>query len=143
MKNENFETCKQIGDELEKIVNNEAFKCPDCGGVIYEGNTEYDEAHDTMTCPHCGAEFSSDDATPYSLYEYFASELDVEYYSRGRGADDYVGVRIMVACGGPNIYVDTKRGRVELHWWPETADYFLDDDVVAAIDNLYREYWIF
>lgn len=141
MKNENFETCRQIADDLYKIAKGSAFRCPECGEIITEENTTYDEIHDVMTCPHCSAEFNSDDVDPFGILDYFTGALDIEYHSRGRGADDYAGVRIMVAFGGPNIYVDTKRGCVELFWWNEYARCDLWNETRYAIDEIFEEFW--
>ena len=138
MKNENFNHCLSIAKELEKIAAGELFKCPECGEWISEADVEYNEAHDVITCK-CGAEFNSDDAKPVSMWDYFDDALDITYYSKGRGADDYTGVRVMITFGGPNIYVDTERGKVELYWWNEyaSADIFCCD----AIDDLFSEWW--
>lgn len=136
---ENYRHCLSIAKEIERIADGELFICPNCGEWISEEDCSYDEAHDIMTCYHCSEEFNSDDAEPVSMFDYFEDVLDITYYSKGRGADDYIGVRIMVACGGPNIYVDTFSRKVELYWWNETAscDLFACD----AIDDYFAELW--
>lgn len=39
-----------------------------------------------------------------SLYDYFDDVYDIEYRIDGEG--NYKSVSLMIACGGPNIYVD-------------------------------------
>jgi len=140
MKNENYEHVKSIAKDIERIANGELFKCPDCGAWIGEKDCEYNEMFDTAKCA-CGAEFSSDDLEPVTMFDYFENCLDVTYYSSGRGADDYQGVRVMVACGGPNIYIDTRRGCVELFWWNEYASADIWSDARDAIDEMFMELW--
>jgi hypothetical protein len=45
----------------------------------------------------------------------------------------------MIACGGPNIYVDTASKAVELYWWGDRASYLLLSDTVDAIDECFSE----
>ena len=45
----------------------------------------------------------------------------------------------MVACGGPNIYVDTGSGQVELYWWGDSAKWGIDRNAVVAIDEAFEE----
>jgi len=140
MKNENFNHCLSIAKDLEKIAAGELFKCPDCGEWISEADCEYNEAHDIITC-QCGAEINSEDMEPVSMWDCFSDALDIEYYSKGRGAEDYTGVRILVACGGPNIYIDTKRRAVELYWWTEYASAEIWSETAEAIDEIFSEMW--
>ena len=59
-------------------------------------------------------------------YEYLNDALDIEYTVNSK--KEYLGARILVAFGGPNIWVDTRQGTVEGHWWGEsfTWSYFTD-----------------
>lgn len=141
MKNENFETCKAIADDLYKIANGDMYKCPECGEMIPWSNAQYSDETNMYTCQHCHDTYDADELEPYSILDYFANALDIEYYSSGRGADDYNGVRIMIACGGPNIFVDTRRGCVELFWWNEYARCDLWSETRDAIDEICSENW--
>jgi hypothetical protein len=47
----------------------------------------------------------------------------------------------MIACGGPNIYIDTAEKAVLLYWWTDRARYYLSSDVVDQVDDWAREYW--
>lgn len=127
MKNENFEHCKSIAQELEKVYNGELFHCPECGELVEEG-----------TC-RCGAEVNEETAEQMSLYEFFDDALDIEYICGGR--KEYRHVRIMVAFGGPNIYIDTAARAVKLYWWTDRAEYMLDSDVCDEIDFIFEEFF--
>ena len=74
-----------------------------------------------------------------TFYDYFNDALDIEYTI---GSDKaYRGVRIMVACGGPNIYVDTRAGEVQLFWWTDHATAWVQREVCDAIDEVWEEYY--
>ena len=74
-----------------------------------------------------------------TLYDYFEDCLDIEYRCDGRR--EYRSVRVMVTCGGPNIYIDTATKQVELYWWTDRASYPLAYDAVDAVDAWACEYW--
>ena len=48
---------------------------------------------------------------------------------------------LMVACGGPNIYLDTASKDVELYWWSEHARYPMSYEAVEALDDWADEMW--
>ena len=58
---ENFETCKRIADELDAIVNGNMVKCPECGemfdiyGEMFGGYSIDENDQEKCTCPNCGA----------------------------------------------------------------------------------------
>lgn len=135
---ENREHCKHIAETLDRIANGELFKCPECGEYISDNDgAVYDEMHDVITCRHCKAEFNSDDAEYVSVYDYFDDCYDIEYRI---GSDrEYRSVCIMIACGGPNIYVDTKNALVRLHWWADYAEYPIRYETRDAIDDAFND----
>ena len=53
--------------------------------------------------------------------------LDIQYIINQDKT--YRGARILVAFGGPNIWVNTQRGEVEGYWWG-------DDATAGFIDNM-------
>lgn len=129
MTNENRDHCKHIALELDEIAKGNTLKCWECGEIYTAEDS--DEPH----CPNCGSEELDNDY--YGLWDYFEDALDIEYTVDSD--KNYKSVRIMVTCGGPNIFVNTKTGRVELYWWNESAHYDLDPDTVEAIDALFSE----
>lgn len=61
------------------------------------------------------------------LYTYFQDVLDIEYTISSRG--DYLGARIAVALGGPNIYIDTREGYVKGYWGTDRADRWIPSEI--------------
>ena len=53
--------------------------------------------------------------------------LDIQYIINQDKT--YRGARILVAFGGPNIWVNTQQGKVEGYWWG-------DDATAGFIDNM-------
>ena len=48
-----------------------------------------------------------------------------------------IGVRIMVACGGPNIWVDTFEKTVHGYWGGDEAIAYLTTDCCDGIDDIF------
>ena len=138
-KNEHNEHCKSIAEELEKYVDGLMYRCPECGEIIEFDDECYDEENKSYCCPCCGESVDCNYMEQLSLYDYFEDCLDIEY--RCDGSKNFRSVCIMVACGGPNIYIDTGSKNVELYWWTESGRYSLSRDVVAAIDEWAEEMW--
>lgn len=138
--NENREHCKAIAERLEAIANNEYYRCPECGEWIKYENVQYNDENATYTCQECGATFDECDLEAVSFYDYFTDNiLDAEFRI---GSDrEYRSIRIMVAYGGPNIFIDTQAGAVQLFWWTDRAEYPIDRDTVNAIDEWAEEWY--
>lgn len=78
----------------------------------------------------------SDDAD-YSAFDYLQDALDIEYIVNGKGA--YLGARVLVAFGGPNIWVNTRTGTVEGAWWADRANASFTDNI--GLDDALSELW--
>ena len=139
---------RSVTDELEAIINSEAYKCPECGEVFSANDAEIEDAElnddaefydadDMFKCPHCDKIFERDDAEQCGIWDYFDDCYDIEY--RIGGNKDYRSVCVTVACGGPNVYVDTGSGDVELYWGGTTARRAMTRDVINAIDEHFEE----
>ena len=142
---DNKKWCENIAKNLEAYHNGEVYRCPECGeefSLYEDGNYESaDTAADGIekaTCPSCGyVSEDSNDFDQLSLYDYFDDCYDIEYRV---GSDKQLrSVCIMVACGGPNIYIDTGSKRVELYWWGDRAYYPIKSDVCDEIDSVFEE----
>lgn len=143
---ENRDHCRHIAEDLEQYASGDAYKCPHCGEVHTMDEYEESEHEDKdgctcYTCPNCGEEIEEDALEAVSLYDYFEDCLDIEYRVTGRARDALRSVCIMVACGGPNIYIDTATKNVELYWWGDRASYPLLSDTVDAVNDWAAEYW--
>lgn len=73
------------------------------------------------------------------LYSYFTDVLDIEYTISSRG--DYLGARIAVALGGPNIYIDTREGYVKGYWGTDREEAWIPSEICEEIDSIMEEYY--
>lgn len=73
------------------------------------------------------------------LYSYFEDVLDIEYTISSRG--DYLGARIAVALGGPNIYIDTREGYVKGYWGTDREEAWIPSEICEEIDSIMEEYY--
>lgn len=117
----NRETCKHIADKLELIS----------AGCLYAD--EDGEEHDVTDLDEV-----PDDWEQVTMSDYFADVYNERYVLDGNL--EYIAVRLMVACGGPNVWVDTETGSVELYWWGDRASYPITSSTVAEIDALASEW---
>ena len=72
-----------------------------------------------------------------TAYDYLQDVLDIQYIVNGKG--EYLGARVLVAFGGPNIWVDTQRGIVEGFWWGDYATASFEDGM--DLDDALSELW--
>ena len=159
--------CKSIAGRLDAIVNGEVFRDADgeewwteyepaYGYDMFVTNTytrndagELVRTRVTITTKD-GETYKRGDTgetiedideylEPVSLWDYFEDSIyNIEYRVPNR-YDDPVSVCVMVACGGPNIYLDTASGKVELYWWNESGEYPMRRETVDAIDEYMTE----
>ena len=134
---ENRDHCKRIADELEAVAEGRVYKCPECGELVGIENLVYDEDTQTYTCTQCGKTFDECDLESVGMFDYFDDVLDIEYRI---GSDrEFRSVRLLVAYGGPNIYIDTCSRQVELYWWTDRASFPLSDEVCDQINADFEE----
>lgn len=132
---ENRAHCEHIALEVEAYADGCVYRCPECNETIHLPA----DVGDKYRCPDCGTIHAVEDLEQLSLWDYMSDILDMEYRV---GSDrEYRSCRIMVAFGGPNIYIDTDSRSVELYWWNERASCFLSSDACDAIDEWMEEYW--
>lgn len=62
-----------------------------------------------------------------NAYDYLCDALDIEYVKDGDG--NYRGAIVLVAFGGPNIWIDTRWKEVRGAWWGDscTVSYSRDE----------------
>ena len=130
---ENRRHCESIASELDDIASGRLYICPLCG----DWTEAEEDADGEIRCAHCGEIIDPDYCEQVTMYDYFNDCFDIEYTINSEG--EYKGVRVMVACGGPNIYVDTVRRSVNLYWWTDTASAPLWSDTIEAIDQDFEE----
>lgn len=122
MSEENYNHCKSIALELEDIAAGTVYKTED-GEIV----SEKDLSPESM-----------EDMEPFTLYDYFSDCFDIKY-TVGSDKETLCGVQILVAFGGPNIYIDTNDGKVKLYWWTDYAEYELTPEVNDAINETFQE----
>ncbi len=77
------------------------------------------------------------DGEPISAFDYLQDSLDIEYVVDRNG--NCIGGRILVAFGGPNIWIDTRRNSVDGYWWNERASATFEDSI--GLDEALEELW--
>ena len=103
--------------------------CPDCGG----GTIQHSQ-NGGADCLDC--QWSGDNVL--SGFDYLADVLEIQYIVTGAG--EYLAARILVAFGGPNIWINTQTKTVEGYWWGDSAFASYYDDAMD-IDAACRELW--
>lgn len=115
---------RSIAKDIEKGLPYSG-ECRECG--------EHVDEDDNGVCPECGFEHGIMDG-----HDYLSHTLDIEYIV---GSDlKYLGARVLVACGGPNIWINTRTKTVEGNWWGESAKAHFSGDAMRINDFL-AELW--
>lgn len=121
---ENIEHCKRIARMIDASFQGNVFKCPYCG------NTEISPKG---ICK-CGEMQDAEDWESAPLLD-GVEIYDIEYRV---GADlEFRSVELMIAGGGPSIYIDTSSHSVNLYWGTDEARYPLSLEVCEAIDEIF------
>lgn len=134
-KNENVNRCKQIAKELERYINGEYFRCPECGDVFTWDDVK--NGGDEYRCPHCDEVFLESDLEQLGVFDWLDGVLDYEFrIDRFRNLKS---ATFLVAFGGPTITIDTASKSVELRWWTESASYLISSDAAEALEEAAQE----
>lgn len=156
---ENPPLVDENGDELTSHVKTEdgdwikdydAIVDPDDPGAYI-----YDEADEAWRHPESGNEWSASeidwtedgrailggevdyDVEPLSASAWLDDILDIQYtVSRDR---EFLGARVLVAFGGPNIWVDTRTDTVEGYWWGDEYTHSFRDNI--GLHEACKELW--
>ena len=71
------------------------------------------------------------------MSDYFENCLGVDYLVNQD--KEYLHCSACVAYGGPNIYVNTYDGEVQLYWWGSNAKANLSEEAIRAVDDFFEE----
>jgi hypothetical protein len=73
----------------------------------------------------------------FSAFDYLQDALDIEYIVSSKR--EFLGARVLVAFGGPNIWINTRTNTVEGAWWSDRATTTFDDNLGLndALEELY------
>lgn len=130
---DNTAHCIAIANELDAFASSSMIRCPECGEIV---SRPYEEGEGVEL--DCGCKVDIDDIDEVSIYDYFEDRIyDIKYTISGDF--DYWGARVMIAFGGPNIYIDTNSSRVELFWGSSKAYAYLDYKTRDAIDAYFED----
>ena len=83
-----------------------------------------------------GKEIADDDLEIATIGDYFSDFYDIDYIVDSN--KKYKACRVLVAFGGPNIYIDTWEQEVQLSWWGEHAEAHIPDDLCEQIDDFFE-----
>jgi len=81
----------------------------------------------------------NDDGDECSAFDYLQDALDIEYIVAS-DRKTLLGARVLVAFGGPNIWVNTRTNTVEGHWWGDSASSTFVDSIGLqdALEELFN-----
>ena len=119
---ENLERCKYLAEKIDAIHDGLAYHSPD----DYDDVIVVDDFDDVPA-----------DVDEVTLGEFLADNYNVEY--RVGQNLDLRSVSIMLACGGPNIWVDTDSGCVELYWGTEHEQYPISWGARQEIEDYFSD----
>ena len=146
-KNKNLKYVQAIVETMEKyasgnffIYDGELFPIDESDFCKKDGCTirkehVFDEVHLFYIMPNGEAIFEGDIEIA-TIGDYFDEFYDVDYIvNRDK---KYKACRVLVAFGGPNIYIDTWRQEVQLEWWSDTATADIPEELCAQIDDFFQ-----
>lgn len=73
----------------------------------------------------------------FSAFDYLSDALDIEYIVNRKG--EYLGARILMGFGGPNIWINTRTKTVEGYWWGDSATASFSDNL--GLDDAIQALW--
>tara|TARA_R100000900_G_scaffold129212_1_gene105038 strand:- start:47 stop:382 length:336 start_codon:yes stop_codon:yes gene_type:complete len=84
-------------------------------------------------------EYETDNEDGPNGFDYLENALDIQYIVSSN--KEYLGARVLVAFGGPNIWINTQKQMIEGYWWSESefAYYHQDNlDLDSALEEIYN-----
>ena len=140
--NENMEIVQNVVRKLKEYASGDYF--------LYKGKLfpiDYEDFNVIEGCTYNegvyafpgGTEVFEGDIEPANLYNYFSDYLGVDYVVDSN--KEYKAARVMVTCGGPNIFIDSYEGEVQLYWGMERATAKIPANICEEINNVFREFY--
>ena len=84
-------------------------------------------------------DFTPTEDEPFpSAFGYLQDALDIQYIVNGKR--EYIAARVLVAFGGPNIWINTQTKTVDGYWWGTTASASYHTDALG-LDEALEELW--
>ena len=146
-KNENLKHVQNIVKDMEKYASGDYFiydgelfpidenEFSKVDGCTIQQENVCGEIHMFYIMPD-GETIFEGDIEIATIGDYFDDFYDVDYIV---GSDKkYKACRVLVAFGGPNIYVDTWEKQIQLFWWSNTATADIPYDLCEQIDEFFE-----
>lgn len=80
----------------------------------------------------------NEEGEPACGFDYLKDALDIRYLVTSD--KQYIGARVLVAFGGPNIWIDTESKTVEGYWWGTERFAKYREDTMN-LDEALEELW--
>jgi len=80
---------------------------------------------------------AEENGVAYDLYSYISDSLNITYTLDSE--KKLIGVRLMVAGGGPNIFINTVSGKIEGYWGGDEVTLFIPDEIAEAITENFED----
>jgi hypothetical protein len=80
----------------------------------------------------------AEDGEEFTAWDYLRDALDINWILNNDRT--YKGARVLVAFGGPNIWIDTVNEQVEGYWWGDKCIVSYNDaiDLDATLEELFN-----
>jgi len=122
MTTKNQDLINQVKHVIESLENPAEYYCQDCG----------------LTCDNEECECGNTDLSPITAYDYLNDTLEINWVLNNDKT--YKGATVLVALGGPNIWIDTVSNEVQGYWWSDSySESFCDniglDDALEELFN--------
>ena len=114
------------------IYNGELFPIDELDFYKLDGCTY----HEGVYIMPDGEKIADDEIEIATISDYFDDYYDIDYVV---GSDKkYKACRVLVAFGGPNIYINTWEKQVQLFWWSDTATADIPYELCEQIDDFFK-----
>lgn len=83
--------------------------------------------------------YETDSEEDCNAYDYLSDALDFRWIVQNDLT--FIGARILVAFGGPNVWIDTDKKKVEGYWWGDYASANYSQDplgIQECVEELYQ-----
>ena len=128
------EICERIAQTLNDIAEGDIYIVR---GELRHWDTLTQEERDLIV-----GDGAFEEAT---MADYFGNDSDEGYLDVNYVIDrhrNYRSCRVLIQYGGPNIWVDTDSGRVELYRLGSYAEAGLSQKACTAVDDYFEQQWL-
>lgn len=139
---------KNVAQEYAESVGRgfwEAYEAGHVFGLVEEATCrECGNSYDPANNEPCPSGHGDDDPhlpegeEAASAYDYLSDVLDIDYIVNGDG--EYRGAEVMLTCGGPTVWIDTRERALYVSWGGR-AQWALPDEMIRELDDALAEMW--